>query len=62
MNVPDLAWVEGFLSGVGATGTANPNHRLDLGAVQVWMHNYCQGHPFDTIATAAGKLVVAHQD
>jgi hypothetical protein len=49
------AWVLGFLSGVGYAGVSL--NKTDSDAVSVWMNNYCQAHPLDTISVGAKALV-----
>lgn len=52
-----LAWVLGFLSGAGWAG-ADTIRDIDNDAIKVWMNNYCQAHPLDSIAMGAQALAL----
>jgi hypothetical protein len=49
----NLAWVLGFLAGVGSVGTDDPLNGVDSDGVRGWIDNYCQAYPIAKIANAA---------
>jgi hypothetical protein len=56
-------WVAGFYSGadfVGKASSSKPLPQTDANGVWVWMDNYCQSHPVETIAGAMAEFVNAH--
>ena len=54
------AWFLGFVSGYGASSSERGQslRMTDADAMFAWIDNYCQAHPLETIATAAGVLVL----
>jgi len=52
-----LTWVTGFVSGAGYTDTYSLRQTDSLG-MAARIDQYCASHPLDTIAKAAGVLVV----
>jgi hypothetical protein len=58
----DEMWVLGFLAGVGDSTPLNPLQGLDANAVTVWVGDYCNAHPLDTILKASESLVKAHRN
>jgi hypothetical protein len=59
----DLAWVLGFLAGVGYMGgekNLDPLQGLDSHAVAAWIDAYCQRYPPRKIADAAAAFLTAH--
>jgi hypothetical protein len=55
-------WVVGFLSGVGAYGSAqqNPLHGVDEESVWAWIDNFCRGNPLKLIIETTTAFVAAH--
>lgn len=51
----EIAWVLGFLSGVGyeETPRLNPLQGVDAGGVEAWLDNYCINHPLQPLVEAA---------
>jgi hypothetical protein len=49
-------WMLGFVSGYGY-GSEDQLRVTDAKAMSVWLDNYCQAHPLDTIAVASQALV-----
>jgi hypothetical protein len=58
----EMAWVLGFLSGVGFTGIdgANPLRGMDAQGVWAWIDNYCRDHPIDNISGATAAFFYVH--
>ena len=55
MGASMFGWVTGFVSGAGAVGR---DMKLTDGAgLLVFVDQYCAGHPLDSVANAARKLV-----
>jgi hypothetical protein len=56
-------WVLGFLLGVGWALTDsgwNPLKGVDADGVWAWVDNYCQAHPLQYLAEAAGAFAREH--
>ena len=53
-----FTWVVGFVSGA-AYASPKTLRETDSEGIAAWMDSYCQAHPLDSIANAAGALVVA---
>jgi hypothetical protein len=60
MGQLDLAWVLGFLSGIGSTGIGDPLRQMDADGVAAWIDNYCRAHPIKAIADAVAEFLGAH--
>jgi hypothetical protein len=57
------AWVLGYLSGIGFSGSQlglAPLHDMDGETVLAWIDTYCRTHPASLIANAGGAFVQAH--
>jgi hypothetical protein len=57
----DVQWVLGYISPIGLWQSLE-NHKLadtDANAMEVWVNNYCQAHPLDTLQGAVDALGLA---
>jgi hypothetical protein len=58
----EFSWVEGYITGLnsGLPSTSSNNgqvgEHIAAEGAKVWLDNYCQSHPLDTLAQAADKL------
>lgn len=55
------SWVYGFVTGAGDMFAATTKRTLrttDTAAIRVYVDNYCETHPLDTVAKAAETLVL----
>jgi hypothetical protein len=51
-------WMESFVSGYNAAYEANTDDqiRIDLSSPDLWLRNWCNGHPTKTVADAGQAL------
>jgi hypothetical protein len=58
----DIAWVLGFLSGIGFKNENgdDPLNGTDAGDVFSWIDIYCRDHPIEDISSAAIAFYHAH--
>jgi hypothetical protein len=52
-----FTWVVGFVSGAGFA-SARTLRTTDSAGIAAWMDTYCTANPLDSIANAAGRLVI----
>lgn len=52
-------WLEGFVTGADFFHANNPGGKTDREAIRVWVSEYCQAHPLDSVAWAARNLIIA---
>ena len=56
-----LSWAQGYMSGLNAADMRSGGHGRDLSSIstedeQQFLHDYCQEHPTDDVASAAISL------
>nr|WP_294563289.1 hypothetical protein [uncultured Rhodopila sp.] len=58
----DIAWVFGFLSGIGFKheNGDDPLNGTDAGAIFYWIDIYCRDHPIEDISSAAIAFYHSH--
>jgi len=60
MDLIESAWVDGFVSAYDDYGmeyAGNVADGSDVTSIEAWVSTYCQAHPRDSIAVAAGELI-----
>lgn len=59
MSLGDLVWVLGYLTAynnyVSVDGNITAN--TDSSGIQLWVDNYCQAHPLDSLSSATSALI-----
>jgi hydrogenase/urease accessory protein HupE len=56
-----MAWVLGFLSGVGfAASGLDPLNNMDGEGIWAWIDNYCRAHPIEQLSEATAAFVMEH--
>jgi hypothetical protein len=51
------AWITGYLSGVGMTGSLTLLAGIDDATIDGWIDNYCSGHQLASLSEATAALV-----
>jgi hypothetical protein len=62
MHYINLNWAKGFISGVNyihaeTRGNSHLGKGLDLESLTLWINNYCQDHPANTLSDASAALI-----
>jgi hypothetical protein len=52
----DVEWLHGFLSGIAVGSQLDILREPDASSLDLWVDNYCQQHPLDSIRDAGYEL------
>ena len=58
MRVALTTWLGGYISGYNFRGGGDILKGVDFDGAVAWVDNYCAAHPLDTVAYAAGGLII----
>jgi hypothetical protein len=62
LSIDEFTWVQGYVTGLNSgLPSTDSNYgqvgvQLDPDAAKVWLDNYCQAHPLESLARAADSL------
>jgi hypothetical protein len=55
-------WINGFLTAMNATGKPGQGQiQVDVNGIALWVKNYCEANPSESIVMGAGAFIRAHR-
>jgi hypothetical protein len=52
------AWISGFLTGINGVQGSNLGKDTDATGRNVWIENWCQANPLETLSSATSELAI----